>query len=96
MTDMNLNELTVIELRKVAKEMKVPLGAGISKQGIIDKLSMAMAEANRAAPWRKFCFFPVSDIGNLLLWGRLQSCCKGDLWSPRSLKIYRQDSLMPF
>ena len=48
MTDMNLNELTVIELRKVAKEMKVPLSAGISKQGIIDKLSMAMAEANAA------------------------------------------------
>lgn len=44
MTDMNLNELTVIELRKVAKEMKVPLGAGISKQGIIDKLTMAIAE----------------------------------------------------
>lgn len=46
MMDMKLNELTVIELRKVAKEMKVPLGAGISKQGIIDKLTMAMAEKN--------------------------------------------------
>ena len=44
--DMNLNELTVLELRKVAKEMKVPLGAGISKQGIIDKLNLAMAEQN--------------------------------------------------
>ncbi len=49
MTDMNLNELTVLELRKVAKEMKVPLGAGISKQGIIDKLTMAMAEQNSAS-----------------------------------------------
>nr|MBR4281747.1 transcription termination factor Rho [Clostridia bacterium] len=48
MTDMNLNELTVLELRKVAKEMKVPLGAGISKQGIIDKLTMAMAEQGAA------------------------------------------------
>ncbi len=48
MSDMNLNELTVIELRKVAKEMKVPLGAGISKQGIIDKLSMAIAEQGAA------------------------------------------------
>ena len=46
--DMNLNELTVLELRKVAKDMKVPLGAGISKQGIIDKLTMAMAEQNAA------------------------------------------------
>ena len=52
MTDMNLNELTVLELRKVAKEMKVPLGAGISKQGIIDRLTAAMAEqgAPAAAP----------------------------------------------
>ena len=51
MMDMNLNELTVLELRKVAKDMKVPLGAGISKQGIIDKLTMAMAEENtEAAP----------------------------------------------
>ncbi len=48
MSDMNLNELTVIELRKVAKEMKVPLGAGISKQGIIDKLTMAIAEQDAA------------------------------------------------
>ena len=47
--DMNLNELTVLELRKVAKDMKVPLGAGISKQGIIDKLNAAMAEQNAAA-----------------------------------------------
>ena len=51
MMDMNLNELTVLELRKVAKDMKVPLGAGISKQGIIDKLTMVMAEQNtEAAP----------------------------------------------
>ncbi len=48
MADLNLQEKTVIELRKIAKEMKVPLGAGISKQGIIDKLTMAMAE--RPAP----------------------------------------------
>ena len=47
--DMNLNELTVLELRKVAKEMKVPLGAGISKQGIIDKLTLAIAEQSAAA-----------------------------------------------
>ena len=43
MTDTNLSELTVLELRKVAKEMKVPLSAGISKQGIIERLSAAIA-----------------------------------------------------
>ena len=43
MADMNLNELTVLELRKVAKEMKVPLSAGISKAGIIERLTAAMA-----------------------------------------------------
>ena len=43
MTDMNLNELTVLELRKVAKDMKVPLSAGISKAGIIERLNAAMA-----------------------------------------------------
>lgn len=42
MSELNLNEKTVIELRKLAKEMKVPLSAGISKQGIIDKLTLAM------------------------------------------------------
>ncbi len=47
--DMNLNELTVLELRKVAKEMKVPLSAGISKQGIIDRLTAAMAEQGTPA-----------------------------------------------
>ena len=49
MSDINLSELTVIELRKVAKEMKVPLQAGISKQGIIDKLTAAMAEQSPAS-----------------------------------------------
>ena len=37
--------MTVLELRRVAKEMGVKLGAGISKQGIIDKLSSAAAAA---------------------------------------------------
>ena len=51
MNEINFNELTVLELRKVAKEMKVPLGAGISKQGIIDKLTAARAaQAEKSAP----------------------------------------------
>jgi len=49
MADKNLNELTVLELRKVAKEMKVPLSAGISKAGIIERLTAAMAEQAPAA-----------------------------------------------
>ena len=35
-------KMTVLELRRTAKEMGVKLGAGISKQGIIDKLTEAM------------------------------------------------------
>ncbi len=38
----DLNEKTVIELRKIAKEMKVTLSAGISKAGIVEKLTAAM------------------------------------------------------
>ena len=49
MSELNLNEKTVIELRKLAKEMKVPLSAGISKQGIIDRLTQAM-DNQEAAP----------------------------------------------
>ena len=36
-------QMTVLELRKAAKEMGVKLGAGISKQGIVEKLTAAAA-----------------------------------------------------
>lgn len=36
-------KMTVLELRKVAKEMNVKLGAGISKQGIVEKLNAVAA-----------------------------------------------------
>lgn len=36
---MDFEKMTVLELRKVAKDMNVKLGAGISKQGIVDKLN---------------------------------------------------------
>ncbi|MBR3764986.1 MAG: transcription termination factor Rho [Clostridia bacterium] len=39
MTEQNLNEMTVIELRKLAKELQVPLRAGISKAGIVERLT---------------------------------------------------------
>ena len=44
----DFSQLTVLELRKVAKEKGVKLGAGISKQGIIDKLTEA-GKANTPA-----------------------------------------------
>ena len=37
----DFSQLTVLELRKVAKAMGVQLGAGISKAGIIEKLDRA-------------------------------------------------------
>ena len=44
-------KMTVLELRRVAKEKGVKLGAGISKQGIIDKLTgEESAQADTAAP----------------------------------------------
>ncbi|MBR6525094.1 MAG: transcription termination factor Rho [Clostridia bacterium] len=42
-------EMTVLELRKVAKDKGVKLGAGISKQGIIDKLMGTEAQDVPAA-----------------------------------------------
>ena len=42
MSEQNLSAMTVIELRKLAKELHVPLSAGISKQGIIERLTQAM------------------------------------------------------
>lgn len=43
------DKMTVLELRKVAKDMNVKLGAGISKQGIVDKLNAVAALAKPAA-----------------------------------------------
>lgn len=43
MSEQNLSAMTVIELRKLAKELHVPLSAGISKQGIVERLSKAIA-----------------------------------------------------
>ncbi len=44
MSSLELSSMTVIELRKLAKEKHVRLGAGLSKDGIIQKLSDALAE----------------------------------------------------
>lgn len=49
---MDFEKMTVLELRKVAKDMNVKLGAGISKQGIVDKLNAvaALSKQEEAAP----------------------------------------------
>ena len=49
MSEQNLSAMTVIELRKLAKELHVPLSAGISKQGIVERLSAAMGHAPESA-----------------------------------------------
>ena len=38
MTEKELSAMTVMQLRKLAKEQKITLGAGIDKAGIIQKL----------------------------------------------------------
>ena len=44
MTYNELNEMTVLQLRKLAKEHSVVLGAGIDKAGIIQKLLSVLPE----------------------------------------------------
>ncbi|MBE5803980.1 MAG: transcription termination factor Rho [Clostridiales bacterium] len=50
MTTQELNAKTVIELRKLAKENGVKLGAGVSKSDIVAKLAAALGEAEPVAP----------------------------------------------
>ena len=38
MTEKELSAMTVMQLRKLAKDQKITLGAGIDKAGIIQKL----------------------------------------------------------
>lgn len=44
MSTLDLSSMTVIELRKLAKEKCVKLGAGISKSGIIERLTAALSD----------------------------------------------------
>ena len=50
MTTQELNAKTVIELRKLAKENGVKLGAGVSKSDIVAKLAAALGDAAAPAP----------------------------------------------
>lgn len=49
MTRNDLNEMTVLQLRKLAKEHAVVLGAGIDKAGIIEKLIAVIPDEDGAA-----------------------------------------------
>lgn len=57
----DFSQLTVLELRKVAKAMGVQLGAGISKAGIVEKLDRAR-NANTRAPRCADGFHPHSKV----------------------------------
>lgn len=50
MSMLDLSSMTVIELRKLAKENNVRLGAGITKTGIIQKLSAVLTAEEAEAP----------------------------------------------
>ena len=50
MTRNELNEMTVLALRKLAKENMVVLGAGIDKAGIIDKLAAVICDDRDPSP----------------------------------------------
>ena len=50
MTEKELSAMTVLQLRKLAKENKVVLGAGIDKAGIIEKLLAASVDAPADVP----------------------------------------------
>lgn len=55
----DFSQLTVLELRKVAKAMGVQLGAGISKAGIVEKLDRARNEKYSDIPAVPMDFTPI-------------------------------------
>ena len=68
MTYNELNEMTVLQLRKLAKEHAVVLGAGIDKAGIIQKLLSVLPEqdlwlcgAESGKPDKRSGFKPLPD-----------------------------------
>ena len=57
----DFSQLTVLELRKVAKAMRVQLGAGISKAGIIEKLDRARNAKYSDIPAVPMDFTPIPE-----------------------------------
>ena len=53
MTKNELNDMTVLQLRKLAKENRIVLGAGIDKAGIVDKLSAVLCDQADSAAERE-------------------------------------------
>ncbi len=63
MNSAELQSMTVLQLRKLARENKVKLSAGIDKEGIVAKLSAALADApaaQEAAPEQ----IPAANVGD--------------------------------
>ena len=46
----DLQKLTVVQLRKIAKENKIKLSAGIDKEGIVNKLAEELSEESISVP----------------------------------------------
>lgn len=57
----DFSQLTVLELRKVAKAMGVQLGAGISKAGIVEKLDRARNAKYSDIPAVPMDFTPIPE-----------------------------------
>lgn len=55
----DFSQLTVLELRKVAKAMGVQLGAGISKAGIVEKLDRARTRNTATSPLCRWISPPI-------------------------------------
>lgn len=50
MTSTELQSMTVLQLRKLARDHQIKLSSGIDKAGIIEKLAAELHEAQSAVP----------------------------------------------
>lgn len=58
----DFSQLTVLELRKVAKAMGVQLGAGISKAGIVEKLDARATRNTATSPLCRWISPPFQSL----------------------------------
>lgn len=58
----DFSQLTVLELRKVAKAMGVQLGAGISKAGIVEKLDARATQNTATSPLCRWISPPFQSL----------------------------------
>ena len=101
MTRNELNEMTVLQLRKLARENLVVLGAGIDKAGIIEKLSAvicdeAESETPAEAETRAVKESPAGP-GRLAQFGRAEiqcpPCLSGALGFRSAFRLAEYDAL---